>query len=260
MAKKLDIDAELDRLYGDPPEDFVAARNELAKRLKADDRSDEAAGVKKLKKPTRPAALVNWLSRERAKEVGALAKIAERMRDPKAGSDGKKLREAVAQEREAVEELVAVAAEELDRRGGPKSTLERVGETLRAMASDPEVEELVLSRRLEREQEAATVGFAMEGGVSFTPSRAKQEKKEKAKAAKPKGPELRKLRAEAKAAAKRTEAAEAAVAEANDAVEEAEAQLQSARDALKGAKAEAREARAEAKKASGRLSSAEDAG
>src|SRR5688572_24842765 len=117
MAKKLDLDAELDRLYGDPPEDFVAARNELVKRLRADDRKDDAADVKKLKKPTRPAALVNWLSRERATDVGALAKIAERMRDPKAGADGKKLRAAAAEERDAVDGLIAIAAEELDRRG-----------------------------------------------------------------------------------------------------------------------------------------------
>ncbi len=130
--------------------------------------------MKALKKPTRPAALVNWLSREREREVKALAKLAARMRDPKLGGDPARLRAAVAEEREVVEGLVAAAAEELEARGGPAATLDRVGETLRAMASDPDVEELVLARRLEREQEAATVGFAMEGGVSFTPSKAKQ--------------------------------------------------------------------------------------
>ena len=257
MAKKLDLDAELDRLYGDPPGGFVAGRNELVKRLKADDRADEAAEVKKLKKPTGPAALVNWLSRERAKEVAALAKVAERMRDPKAGKDPKKLRAAVAEERDMIEELVAAAGEELKERGGPAATLERVAETLRAAASDPEVEELVLTMRLEREREASTIGFAPEGGVSFTPSKAKAEKKERREKAKPKGPDLKKIRAAAKAAEKAAGEAEKGVEAAEGEVEAAEAELERARAALKEAKAEAREARSEAKKAARRLADAE---
>ena len=260
MAKKLDLDAELDRIYGDPPEDFVAERNELVKALKKDGRGDEAAEVKGLKKPTRPAALVNWLSREREKDVRGLAAIADRMRDPKAGADPKKLRAAVAEEREAIHGLVEAAAEELKERGGPAATLDRVTETLRAMASDPEVEELVLSRRLEREQEASTIGFAPEGGVSFTPSKAAEEKREKKqarKAAKPKAGELKKLRAQAKAAEGAAEVAESEVEEAEGRVEEAETELEAARTALKEAKAKAREARSAAKKAAGRLKAAE---
>ena len=256
MAKKLDLDAELDRLYGDPPDDFVGGRNELVKALRAEGRKDDAAAVKGLKKPTRPAALVNWLSRERRKDVSALAKVAERMRDPKL-SDGKQLRAAVADERKAIEKLMSAASGELDDRGGPAATLERVAETLRAMASDPDVEAAVMARRLEREQEASTIGFAREGGVSSPPSEAKKERKAKAEKAKPKGPDLRRLRTEADRAARAAAEAEEAVEEGEGRVADAERELEQAREELKQAKAAARSARSEAKKAARRLDSAE---
>lgn len=262
MAAEVDLERELDRLYGDPPDGFVAERNDLAKRLKAGDRSDDAAAVKKLKKPTRPAALVNWLSREREKQVRALAKVAERMRDPKL-SDGKKLRAAVADERKAIEDLLAAAAEELGERGGPAATLDRVAETLRAMASDPDVERLVLERRLEREQEASTIGFAPEGGVSSPPakpSRATREKAVAEKQAKPKGPDLKKLRRDRQDAEKAARAAEGAIADGEARAEAAEAELKAARAAVREAKAEAKRARTEARKLERRLQAAEREG
>ena len=45
----------IDELYGLPLEDFVAQRDALAKRLRADGDRDAAAAVKKLPKPTRAA-------------------------------------------------------------------------------------------------------------------------------------------------------------------------------------------------------------
>ncbi len=43
---------ERDDLADVPPEEFVAARDAAAKKLKSEGRSDEAAQVKKLRKPT----------------------------------------------------------------------------------------------------------------------------------------------------------------------------------------------------------------
>jgi hypothetical protein len=49
---------ELGDLADVPPEEFVAARDELAKRLKAEGRKDEAAEVKKWRKP----AVTQWIA------------------------------------------------------------------------------------------------------------------------------------------------------------------------------------------------------
>jgi hypothetical protein len=55
---------EPDDLYALPLEEFTAARNELARSLKAAGDADEAARVKKLKKPPVSAWAVNQLARD----------------------------------------------------------------------------------------------------------------------------------------------------------------------------------------------------
>ncbi len=57
-------DDEEAALYSAPPEQFVAERNALAKRLADDGDSAGAARVKKLKKPSVPAWAVNRAARE----------------------------------------------------------------------------------------------------------------------------------------------------------------------------------------------------
>ena len=157
MAGDSNLEAEIDALYAGAPEDFVKARGELAKRLTKEKRKDEAAEVKKLRKPTAAAALVNQLSRDNPKQMKALAAAGEKLRDSGTVSDQKKLRAAVVKEREAVKALMDSATAI----GGSSATLERVGETLRAVVGDPELAELVLAGRLEGEREASTIGFEL---------------------------------------------------------------------------------------------------
>ena len=68
------FDSQLDELYAGPADEFVAARDELAKGLKKAGDKDAAAEVKALRRPTAAAALVNRLSRERGKDIAELAK------------------------------------------------------------------------------------------------------------------------------------------------------------------------------------------
>ena len=62
MAK---LDQEVDRLFELPLEEFTAARNDLAGRLKSEGDAAAAEEVKRLTKPSVAAWTINQLSRQR---------------------------------------------------------------------------------------------------------------------------------------------------------------------------------------------------
>ena len=64
-------------LYGLDLEEFVGARDALAKELRAGGDREGAAAVKKLAKPTRAAWAVNRLVRDRPDEIAALVEAGE---------------------------------------------------------------------------------------------------------------------------------------------------------------------------------------
>src|SRR3954467_10186383 len=76
-----DLDARLDALYAGPPGEFIATRNALAKELKAAGEADEAARVGGLRRPTKLAAELNRLARERPGEMAALLDAEEALAD-----------------------------------------------------------------------------------------------------------------------------------------------------------------------------------
>jgi hypothetical protein len=188
MAKRdKKLEQRLDELYRGAPEDFTSARNDLASDLKAHGGAEAAAEVKRLKRPTRAASVVNRLSLEHPDETKALLDAADRLRGVQSrlgtAGAGDRLREAARVEREAFERLI-----ELARHIGPRvsaETLERVGETLRAAASDEDVARLVRTGRLDRERRASSVT----GGAMPARSRAET------KPAKERSRELREARA-----------------------------------------------------------------
>ncbi len=181
------VERRLDELYRGDPEDFTSARNELAADLKASRNAKAAAEVKRLKRPTQAAAVVNRLSLEHPDETKALLDAADRLRDVQSrlgtAGAGDRLREAARTEREAFERLIELARQMGHRVSA--GTLERVGETLRAAASDADVARLVRTGRLDRERRASSVI----GGA--TPARPPAE----AKPAKERSRELREARA-----------------------------------------------------------------
>lgn len=244
MAKPADLGEELDALYRGLPEGFVAARDELAKKLKGDGCSEDAARVKKLRRPSQAAALVNWLSFERRSDLERFAASAASMRDQATAGDGKKLRAAVKKERELVQGLLAAAEEELASRGGSGSsqTLDRVGETLRAIPTDPDLERSVLAGRLDKEGEASTIGFELP--VTASSGRSKSAGAKKAE----KGPDAKAEKATLQTLQRNLEAAEEREEELDARVERAEQRLAAARDGLAGAKADTKAARTEHRK------------
>jgi len=159
--RAVDLDAELDRLYGLPLEEFTKARNDLAARLKKAGETEAAAEVKALAKPSVPAWAVNRLARTRKRDVRALLDAAERSRSGKA----KSLREALGEQRDALNRLTDEAREllEAERGSAPDAMVQRIASTLRAAASDPAAAELLERGRVNEDLEPA--GFEALAGL-----------------------------------------------------------------------------------------------
>ena len=144
---------EIRRLYGLPPGRFTAERNALAKRLRKEGDADAAAEVAALRRPPLSAWAVNQLVRERTPLLRDLWQAADRLRKAHGGKGD--FRAAFDAERDALDALVASAAELLERAGHAAAdpTLRRVRGTLQAAAADPdarrEVEEGTLAQDLE---------------------------------------------------------------------------------------------------------------
>jgi len=234
---------ELDRLFHGPLEEFTAARNELAKALRSDGKGEAAAWVKALKKPTRAAWLVNELAARKPKEVAKLLEVGGELRrgqeEMLAGSpDREALRKAGRREQEAVDSLIRTA-EAIGREHKIGSTvLDRVNETLRAAAGDPEVARAIELGRLEREQRAISIGLT--AAVAPAPPKGRRAKDDAAERRGRQEAARRRKAAEGKvtAAEKKLNRAQAAVERARETLEEKETALRDAEHDLRAARRE----------------------
>jgi hypothetical protein len=183
-------DDRLDDLYREHPSGFVAARDRLAKELRSAGDRDEADRVKKLRRPSAAAWLLNVAAltepkalKEFAKAASALEKAQERALEGK-DEGAAKWRAAAAREREAAAAVLEAAEDAARDAGHPatKPALDAVDETLRAAAADAELRERVVAGRLEREQSGATIGTL--GMTAAAPSKPRGKSKDDAGAAK----------------------------------------------------------------------------
>src|SRR6476659_2539622 len=219
---------QLNDLFHGPLEEFTTTRNDLAKSLRSDGDAGAADWVKGLKKPSRAAWLVNQLAARKPKEVRRLLDVGEELRAAQeemlAGSaDRAKLREAGARERKTIDSLVG-SAEAIGREHGVGSQiLDRVGETLQAATSDPEVAEAIEKGRLVREQRASGIGRV---GAATPKAPARGRKKGERDAAE------RRARQQQ---AKRRKDAERKLAAAEKRLEREQAKLEKARGAVEDA-------------------------
>jgi hypothetical protein len=159
-------DKRLDELYREHPEGFVAGRNQLAKDLRGAGDRDEAERVRKLRRPTVAAWLINRAALTSPSQLKRFVEASRRLEEAQGRAlEGKdegaaEWRSAAARENEATGAVVEVAERAARDAGHPPSerALELVGETLRAATGDPELRERVLHGRVDREQSAATLG------------------------------------------------------------------------------------------------------
>jgi hypothetical protein len=129
-------DHEIEALFRLPLEEFTAARNALAARLKKDGRTDESAQVKSLAKPSVSAWAVNQLFWNERKAFDRLIDAGERIRRALLSE----MRGPTEMRREAIATL-SRAAEALLRDSGHNpapDTMRRIATTLEALSADPQ--------------------------------------------------------------------------------------------------------------------------
>jgi hypothetical protein len=265
---------DVDALYGLPLDEFTAARNELAKRLRKDGDRERADEVKALAKPSVAAWAVNQLARRRGAPLKKLLDAGDALRKAQeqalGGGGGDALRKASERERDVVTALRREARNVLEESGRTANDqlLERIASTLANAAVDPDVRPLLEAGRLTEEVESS--GFDAFAGMSVPsapPRRAAAEKAEKQKPAKRDAAEARRrlaeerrrtaeLRARARELGRAADTAERAArrlaGEAERAAKAAEEAAQKAAEAQEeatAARAAADEARAEARAA-----------
>jgi hypothetical protein len=162
MADPGDLEAEIDRLYALPLDEFVKARDELARSLRSADRRPEATTVKGLRKPTVGAWALNQAVRTRRADIRELLEAGDALRAAQerllAGGERADLRDATEREREVVSRL-ADAAVAIGGEAGRSGALEpRLRATLHAAALDEGVREELAAGRLVREREPVALG------------------------------------------------------------------------------------------------------
>jgi hypothetical protein len=162
MADPGDLEAEIDRLYALPLDEFVKARDNLARSLRSADRRPDSSTIKGLRKPTVGAWALNQAVRTRRADIRELLEAGDALRAAQerllAGGERADLRDATEREREVVSRL-AEAAVAIGGEAGRSGALEpRLRATLHAAALDESVREELAAGRLVREHEPVALG------------------------------------------------------------------------------------------------------
>ena len=272
MPDRDGVEEAADELYGLPPGEFTRARDERAKRLRADGEREAANAVKALRRPTVAAWAINQLARRRRKDLDALLSAGEELRAAQeellTGGDRAGFQEAASRERDLVAKLASDAvtlASEVGERG--TGLREKIAETLHAAALDEETAEELRAGTLTRERDAIG-GFGELAGGSPAPPRKPPKKRSAKRSAPQPRPDRQALtvaRTDERHARRDLDAAERAVQHAQERADAAEAHASEANERARTTAVrlkEAKRAQAAARKAHTRaeraLAKAED--
>jgi hypothetical protein len=208
------VGKETESLFELPPEEFTAARDELAKRMAGEGRAAEARAIKAIRRPTVAAWAVNQLARGQPRAVEELleagATLRRAQRKVLSGVRTSDFREASEKRRGLVTRLVRLAEDILRESGRASAGVgEAVRSTLEAASLDDDAGEMVRAGRLSKELPPPASFGAVEGLglVPTTPEEPAAPAKPRAK----RGPEKEKdearaLKAQQDAAAKEAKA------------------------------------------------------
>jgi len=161
------VDPEVEALYGLPLDEFIKARDALAKARSKEQGKEAGAAVKGLRKPSVVAWALNQLARQHPDDVEALLEAGARLRRAQTaaleGGDPAELREATRAENREVQALAAQAGSILRGagRGGSATQEERLAATLRAAAVDTEAADWLRRGVLTEELSPAGFGFGV---------------------------------------------------------------------------------------------------
>lgn len=143
-------------LYGLPREDFTAARDEMVRMLRKEERHDEASRVSRMRKPTTDAWALNQVARRHPQLVEGLIGAHRQLRSAEGGDA---LRAASEKRRHVVDEILDAAAEILSASGHSNAgaVQDRITHTLLAAASDEATEAALSAGILERPAEVSAL-------------------------------------------------------------------------------------------------------
>lgn len=160
-------------LYRASPADFTATRDARATDARQAGDRDLAAAIRKLRRPTTSAWLVNTLVRERAEQLSELLDLGAALRDAQTRLAGDDLRRLSRERQDAVRELAGEAREIARGAGQPVSeSVERELEgTLQAAVADPAAGDAVRSGRLTTALHYSGFGPVNVTGAVATPAR-----------------------------------------------------------------------------------------
>jgi len=173
-----DLAGVADELYTLAPAGFRAARDERAAQARAAGDADLAAAIRKLRRPTVSAWLVNLLVREDPGQVDELLELGGSLREAQQALAGDRLRELSGQRRRLITALTQEARRLAEQAGQPLSAqAEReVQETLEAALADPGIAEAVRSGWLTSALSYAGLGTDIDvsGAVAVWPTPAER--------------------------------------------------------------------------------------
>jgi hypothetical protein len=156
-----------------PPEDFVASRDQLSKRLRDDGQTDEAKRVKSLRRPTVPAWAINQVVRRHPEELQELLRAGDELRRAQqkalSGVKSADLRDAADRRRAALQPMVDAAEavlEEADRSSAAHT--EAAQATFESASVDEDAARQVREGRLAKELPAPS-GFGAVSGLAVVP-------------------------------------------------------------------------------------------
>ena len=149
-------------------EEFIAARDALAKSLRSEGRREAADEVKRLRKPNLVAWALNQARHQRPEIVTELLAAGRRLQDAQhqlvTGGERGLLRTAAAAERRLVEEVVSFAERRLADAGHNAGALQgKLWSTAHAAAAGTEAAELLREGRLVRDYEVSDLGLSAAG-------------------------------------------------------------------------------------------------
>ena len=226
---------DIDALFEEDPKSFVAARDQMAKELRADGQRDEAARVKALRRPSVSAWALNQVARHDASSIEALLAAVDRARAAQdevlGGADRETLRDAMTQRRHALAAVIDAAREVIEVSGRGADAPVRDIESLLQGSLPPEFVDALrrgvvtdLDAAVTNEDSLAELLAASAAAPSASSTRADDAARRKEREA-----EVARLRAAAQEAG-------AAVGEAASVVADRERQLHTARQALEEAR------------------------
>jgi hypothetical protein len=239
------VEEEIDHLYELPLGEFTAARNALAKELRAAGDREAADRVKGLRKPSAAAWALNQAVRRSPDRLAEFLDAGRELREAHeallAGGEREPVEAATRREREAASAL----ADDAERAagGGGAGLRDRVSATLRAALADDEARCELEAGRLVREREAVGLGpFGPSASTAAAGRRSRTRDRERAARRALDEAREREQRAQRRArdAAQSVAAARERAEAAKEALERAQREEEKARAAVEEAASEAR--------------------